>query len=228
MSLDTIINHLNSISDKNRLRKMERFGIDTTHALGISVKELRLISKKIAKNHDLALSLWDTTIHEARMLAALIDIPKKVTEEQMDEWAHDFNSWDLCDHSCFNLFDKTKFARKKIDDWSESNEEFVKRAAFSLIAALAVHDKKSPNHYFEDFFPVIVRESNDHRTYVKKAISWSLRNIGKRNQSLNEKSIKLAKDISKQNNKNSLWIAKDVIRELSSTTVQNRIKKYDC
>lgn len=225
MNETQIIDYLQSISNEERKQKMKRFGIDTTSALGIPVSELRTVARKIKKNHDLALRLWQTHIHEVQMLAALIDIPKEVTEEQMDAWALDFNSWDLCDHCCYNLFDKTIFARKKIDEWSKRKEEFVKRASFSLIAALATHDKKASNESFETFFPIILRESIDERKYVKKAVNWALRNIGKRNVVLNKRSIEIAEEMLKKNNKTSRWIAKDAINELTSEKIRNRVRK---
>jgi 3-methyladenine DNA glycosylase AlkD len=225
MDQEYIVDHLSTLADKNRLEKMKRFGIDTSNALGIPVYELRTFAKKIGKNHKLALTLWQTKIHEVRMLAALIDIPEKVTEDQMDEWVKDFNSWDLCDHCCYNLFDKTNFSRRKIREWSRRNEEFVKRAAFSLIAGVASHDKKASNESFEEFFSIIVRESADDRKYVKKAVNWALRNIGKRNQILNEKAIETAEQMKKKKNKTSLWIAKDAIKELTSEKISERLIK---
>jgi 3-methyladenine DNA glycosylase AlkD len=225
MNLDQIIEYLTSIADSSRLINMEKYGINTTNALGISVTELRNFSRKIGKNHELALALWKNGIHEARILATLIEIPQKVTEEQMDKWVLDFKSWDLCDQCCNNLFGKTEFAQKKIKEWSGRDEEFVKRAAFCLIAVSAVHDKNVSNKTFEDFFPMIFRESIDQRVYVKKAVNWALRSIGKRNLILNQKAIEAAKEILKKNNKNSLWIANDAIRELSSKKIKDRLEK---
>jgi 3-methyladenine DNA glycosylase AlkD len=225
MNETQIIEYLQSISNEERKQKMKRFGIDTTSALGIPVSELRTFARKIRKNHELALSLWQTHIHEVQMLAALIDIPKKVTEEQMEAWVLDFNSWDLCDHCCYNLFDRTIFAREKINEWSKRKEEFVKRASFSLIAALATHDKKATDESFETFFHIIIRESNDERNYVKKAVNWALRNIGKRNLVLNKRSLEIAEEMLKKKNKTSKWIAKDAIKELTSQKIQDRLIK---
>ena len=223
MNEERIIKHLNEMGDEQHLEKMKRFGIDTSTAIGISVSELRKYARTIGKNHSLALKLWKTNIHEARMLAALLDEPRKVSEEQMETWTMGFNSWDLCDHCCYNLFDKTMFARKKINEWSKRNEEFVKRAAFSLIAALATHDKKASNESFEVFFPIIMRESSDERKYVKKAVNWSLRNIGKRNRFLNKRAIEIAEKIIEKKNKTSRWIATDAINELTSQKIQDRL-----
>ena len=225
MNSEKIIEYLTSISDGSRLKETEKFGINTSNTLGISIKELHNLSKKIGKNHELALTLWKTGIREVRMLAALIDIPQNVSEEQMDLWVEDFNSWDICDHCCIHLFDKTDFARKKIDEWSERQEEFVKRAAFSLMAAIAIHDKNASNESFDDFFSIIIRESIDQRVYVKKAVNWALRNIGKRNLFLNQRAIETANEILKKNNKNSLWIANDAIRELTRKKIKDRLQK---
>ena len=225
MNSEQIIAYLTSLSDSTRLKEMEKFGINTSNTLGISLMELRKLAKKIGKNHDLALTLWKKDIREVRILAALIDIPHKVSEEQMDEWVEDFNSWDICDHCCIHLFDKTDFARKKIDEWSKRQEEFVKRAAFALIAVIAVHDKNASNKSFEKYFALIIRESTDERQYVKKAVNWALRSIGKRNLVLNKKAIETAKVMLKKKNKNSFWIAKDAIKELTSQKILARLQK---
>jgi 3-methyladenine DNA glycosylase AlkD len=159
------------------------------------------------------------------MLAALIDTPKEVTEEQMERWALDFNSWDLCDHCCYNLFDKTPFAYKKINEWSTRKEESVKRAAFTLIAALSVHDKKADDQTFEQFFPIIEKQCSDERTYVKKAVSWALRGIGKRNKHLTEQAIPLAKAIHQLDSSSAKYIAAETFRELQSEKIPQIIKK---
>ena len=225
MNSERLIAYLTSISDSTRLKEMEKFGINTSNTLVISLMELRRLAKKIGKNHDLALTLWKKNIREVRMLAALIDIPHKVSEEQMDEWVEDFNSWDICDHCCIHLFDKTDFARKKIDEWSKRQEEFVKRAAFALIAVIAVHDKNASNKSFEKYFALIIRESTDERQYVKKAVNWALRSIGKRNLVLNKKAIETAELLLKKKNKNSFWIATDAIKELTSQKIIVRLQK---
>jgi len=147
-----------------------------------------------------------------------------VTEAQMEEWAVEFDSWDVCDQCCMNLFRKTPFAYKKAFEWSMRDEEFVKRAAFTLIATLAVHDKKADDSKFEQFFPIILRESSDNRNFVKKAVNWALRQIGKRNLYLNKKAIILAEKINKTESKSAKWIAKDALRELKSEKIQIRLK----
>ncbi len=199
---------------------MARFGINPENTYGISIPTLRKIAKGTGKNHQLAQELWESGIHEARILACYIDKPDQVTEEQMDRWAADFDSWDVCDQCCGNLFDQTPFAYQKAHQWSEREEEFVKRAAFALVAYLAVHDKKAPNDKFEAFLPIIAREATDERNYVKKAVNWALRQIGKRNRQLNILAIETARQIGEIEDKVARWIAADALRELTSDKVQ--------
>lgn len=203
---------------------MAKYGINTDFALGVSIPNLRKIAKEIGKNHKLALQLWNIKIHEARILASMIDEPKLVTEKQMETWINDFNSWDLCDQCCNNLFRKTKFAHQKAVEWSKREEEFQKRAGFTLMACLAVHDKSAEDKDFIKFFRLIKNESNDSRNYVKKAVNWALRQIGKRNLNLNKIVIESAKEINKMESKTAKWIAKYALRELESEKIQNRLR----
>jgi 3-methyladenine DNA glycosylase AlkD len=159
------------------------------------------------------------------MLASMVDDPKAVTEEQMETWVNDFKSWDVCDQCCNNLFRKTPYAPEKAVVWSGRDEEFVKRAGFVLMACLAVHDKTAPNEAFRAFFPLIRREAVDPRNFVKKAVNWSLRQIGKRNRELNENAIHLAEEISRIDSPSARWIAADALRELRSDAVHARLKK---
>jgi len=225
MDYDEIIKQLKSMSNQKNVEGMARYGINPHNNLGISIYNLRPLAKEIGKDHKLALKLWGSGIHDARLLAVFIDDPCQVTSKQMDSWAEDFDSWDVCDQACTSLFDLTPYACKKVFEWAKRNEEFVKRGAFSLIAGLAVHDKKAEDTMFEDFLHIIIKESTDDRNYVKKAVNWALRNIGKRNINLNKKSIETAKNIQKINSKSSKWIANDALRELTSEKVQKRIKK---
>ncbi len=225
MQYERILKKLNSLSDPKAVEGMARYGINPEKNLGVSVTTLRKVAKEIGKDHQLAQRLWSTEIRDARMVAALIDDPKLVREEQMERWVKDFNSWDLCDHCCGNLFDKTEYAYQKAKEWSKRKEEFVKRAGFALMAWLAVHDKKAEDKEFLIFFPLIKNESIDSRNYVKKAINWALRNIGKRNLNLNKKAIKTAKEIQKMDSKSAKWIASDAIRELTSERIQKRFHK---
>jgi len=193
--------------------------------LGVSVLDMRKLAKEIGKDHDLALDLWKTDIVEGRIVAAMVDDPDKLTEEQMEDWVKDINSWDVCDQLCMNLFEKNQLAWKKIVDWSERDEEFVKRTAFSLIACLAWHDKMASDDKFIELLPVIIRGATDERNFVKKAVNWALRNIGKRNLKLNEAAINTAKEIQRLNSKAARWIASDALRELESEAIQTRLKR---
>jgi len=227
MDYNEIISKLKSMSNPKSVEGMARYGINTKNNLGISIYKLRPLAKKIGKNHELSLKLWNSGIHDARLLAVFVEDSKLVTEEQMDLWSKDFDSWDVCDQACTSLFDLTPHAWKKVYEWSECNEEFVKRAAFSIIAGLAVHDKKADDKKFEELFTIIKRESTDERNYVKKAVNWALRNIGKRNLNLNKKAINAAKEIKKIDSKSAKWIANDAIRELTSSKIWERVKKKE-
>lgn len=223
MQYENILNKLKSMSNPEAVKGMARYGINPKNNLGVSIYKLRPIAKEIGKDHKLALKLWSSGIHDARLLACFIEDPVKITGEQMDSWAKDFDSWDVCDQACTSLFDLTPIAWKKVFEWAKRDEEFVKRAAFSIIAGLAVHDKKAGDKEFEQFSPLIKEHSVDERNYVKKAVNWALRNIGKRNLVLNKQMIKLSKEIQKIDSKSARWIANDAIRELSSEKVQNRL-----
>jgi len=223
MKYEEILKKLISMSNPEAVKGMARYGINPKNNLGVSIYKLRPIAKEIGRDHDLALNLWDSGIHDARLLACFIEDPAKVTGEQMDSWAKDFDSWDVCDQACTSLFDLTPLAWTKIFEWAKRDEEFVKRAAFSIIAGLAVHDKKASDKEFEQFSTLIKKHSVDERNYVKKAVNWALRNVGKRNLVLNKQMIKLSKEIQKIDSKSAKWIANDAIRELSSEKVRNRL-----
>ena len=202
---------------------MSRFGIQTSMALGVSIPQLRDISKKVGISHDLAQELWKTRIHEARILATMVDDPMKVSEAQMEEWAADFDSWDVADGCCGNLFYRTEFANRKAHEWSTRKEEFVKRAGFVLMAELAVHNKEASNKTFLDFLPIIVREASDERNFVKKAVNWGLRQIGKRNAILNSAAIQTCSKIRESDSRSAKWIASDALRELTSASVKKKL-----
>src|SRR5438046_8730162 len=202
---------------------MARFGIQTCPALGVSIPQLRDLGKRVEKNHELDEKMWKTGIHEARILASMIDDPTKVSEAQMEEWAADFDSWDVVDGCCGNLFDKTKFANRKAEEWSVRKEEFVKRAGFVLMAELAIHNKEASNKTFLDFLPVIVREASDERNFVKKAVNWAVRQIGKRNSALNAAAIRTCHEIAKSESRSAKWIAADALRELTSAPIRKRL-----
>ncbi len=204
-------------SEKNRAG-MARFGIATDKAYGVSVVELRKYGRAYKKQHDVARELWKTGIHEAQMLAAIIDDPAQVTPDQMDEWVKDFDSWDVTDTACTGLFDKTPYALQKIVEWTTREPEFEKRAGFALLAGLAWHSKTEPDATFIKLLPIIKREAHDDRNFVKKAANWALREIGKRNAVLNKEAMKTAEEIQKIDSKSARWIAADALRELKAHT----------
>lgn len=214
MTSKEIISHLKKHSSPKDKKGMARFGINSKYALGVRIPVLRNLAKKIGKNHKLAQDLWKTKIHEARILAGMIDEAGKITGKQMDEWIKGFNSWDLCDQCCANLFDKLPVAWKKAIEWTKRKEEFERRAGFALMACLAWHDKKASDKEFLKFFPIIKKYSTDERNFVKKAVNWALRQIGKRNKNLRKQAIKTAEEILKIDSKSAKWIAKDALREL--------------
>jgi 3-methyladenine DNA glycosylase AlkD len=222
MDYEEVMTKLKSLSDPKAVEGMARFGINPEKNLGVSVAQIRKLAREIGKDHNLAITLWNSGIRDARLLSATIDEPEKVTEEQLESMVLDLNSWDICDHCCSDIFLSSGFAHKKAIEWSDRKEEFVKRSAFSLMARLAVRDKKAEDNVFEDFLPIIKRESMDERNYVKKAVNWALRQIGKRNKRLNKLAIKTAKDIQKLDSKSAKWIAADALRELSGEKVQKR------
>lgn len=222
---EEIIARLKSMANPENVAGMARYGISTKNTLGISIYTLRPLAKEIGRDHELALELWESGIHEARILAAYVDDPTLISEEQMEHWVMDIDSWDVCDQVCSSLFDRTPYAYVKAFEWSERQEEFVKRAGFVLMAALSVHDKNAQDSQFEDFFPVIIREVMDERNYVKKAVNWALRQIGKRNRQLNDRAIQTAQEIKKIDSRAARWIATDALRELTGEKVQKRLSQ---
>jgi 3-methyladenine DNA glycosylase AlkD len=224
-SVKDVLDKLRSKAKPDQLAGMAKYGMTVERRLGVSVPDMRKLAKEIGKDHKLALELWKTGIAEARIVAAMVDDPDKLTEEQMEDWVKDINSWDVCDQVCMNLFEKNPLAWKKILDWSEREEEFAKRTAFSLIACLAWHDKKAGDEKFTALLPVIIRGATDERNFVKKAVNWALRNIGKRNLNLNEGAIRTAKEIQQLDSKAARWVASDAIRELESEAIQIRLRR---
>jgi 3-methyladenine DNA glycosylase AlkD len=204
---------------------MEYFGVQVPNAHGISVPVLHRFAKQIGRNHRLAQQLWTSGIHEAQILAALIGESEKVTAAEMDRWARDFDSWDVVDGACCYLYAQAKPAWSKAAAWSWRREEFVKRASFSLVAYLSYKDKAAPDARFVRFLRVIEREAHDERNFVKKAVNWALRNIGKRNRRLNREAIRAAERIRRQGSRAAGWIAADALRELKSGAVQRRLQR---
>lgn len=227
MKVEDVIARLEKVADPEYREGLKRYNLPIENALGVRVPNIRKIAKEIGKDHDLALQLWESPWRECRVVATMIADPERVTEELMEEWAAQFDSWGICDCCCGYLFDKTPYAYGKAREWSEREEEFVKRAGFSLIACLAVNDKQAEDKTFLDLLPIIKRESHDKRNFVKKAVNWALREIGKRNLKLNKAAIKTAEEIVALDTKAGKWIAKDALRELRSDSVQQRLKKKE-
>lgn len=226
-SRDVVLRTLRSLSNPESAKGMARYGINTKKAFGVSIPQLRVLAAQIGMDHVLAQQLWASRFREARILASMVDDPRKTTEAQMEAWASDFDSWDVCDQCCGNLFDKTEFAYRKAAEWSGRDEEFVKRAGFVLMACLAVHDKDAGDHEFVKFLAAIEENSEDDRNYVKKAVNWSLRQIGKRNRRLNMAAISTAKLVHQADSRAGKWIASDALRELTSEAVQSRVISRD-
>ncbi len=220
-----IILRLKSQVSPENVAGMARYGIKGGELLGISMYTLRDMARTIPKNHSLALELWDSGIHEARILASLVDVPRLVTEAQMEDWVADLDSWDVCDQLCQNLFALSPLAYEKAVQWSQRDAEFVKRAGFVIMARMALGSTRTADNTLLEFLEIIRREAGDERSFVKKAINWALRQIGKHNRYLNGKAIETAREIQKIESKSAHWIAADAIRELNSDAVQKRLEK---
>lgn len=229
MTAREIIRKLESLENPVNVAGMARFGITAKKAFGVSAPVLKAFAKDIKKQtndrHRLALELWETGIHEARILAFLIDDPRQVSETQMESWAADFDNWAICDGACGHLFCKTEFAYEKAFEWSARDAEFVKRAGIVLMAWLAVHDKKAEDAKIARFLPVLESKADDDRNFIKKAVNWSLRQIGKRNLRLHQLAVETAAKIKARNTRAARWIAADALRELESEKTLERLKK---
>lgn len=212
--LDRVLGELRRHAQPENLTGMARFGICARHALGITAPNLRAIAKRVGRNHELAAQLWDTGIFEARLLAALVAVPDKMTRRQANSWARDFENWADCDGVCLHLLRKTPFAHELAVAWSRRKAEFVKRAGFTLMATLAVHDQTAPDRVFRSYLSRVEAEAHDDRNGVKKGVNWALRQIGKRSASLETPAIHTAKRIYRQETRSARWIASDALREL--------------
>ena len=220
-----VLRELKALGDPRVRAKMAYFGVDVPRAHGISAPVLHALAKRIGKSHRLAQQLWASGIHEARILAALIGESEKVTAAEMERWACGFDSWDVVDTACCYLYAQTRPVWKKATEWSRRRGEFVKRASFSLVAYLSYKDKAAPDDRFARFLQVIEREAHDERNFVKKAVNWALRNIGKRDVRLNREAIRAAERIRQQSSRSARWIAADALRELKSAAVQKRLRR---
>lgn len=220
INLAEVINDLEALADPQKvIIKQERFGINALNSMGIYQKDLQTIAKKIKYDTELAIQLFDTGIYEARILCSKIIKPEHITEQLMERWVSSFENWEICDSFCMGLFAKSSFAQKKVFEWSSRNREFEKRAGFVIIAAYCMAEKKAANEVFEGFLPLIEKEATDNRLYVKKAVNWALRNIGKRNIDLNRSAKIVANKISKTNSSPAKWIANNALKELEKPTI---------
>ncbi len=223
-SCAAVLAQLQAKANPDNLAGMARYGMTIDNRLGVSVPEMRRIAKAVGRDHQLAGELWATGVAEARIVASMIAVPDRLTAAEMEAWVQDFDSWDVCDQVCMNLFDKTPLAHHKIVAWSTREEPFVKRAAFALIACLAWHNKQATDDEFEAFLPLIRHGALDERNFVKKAVNWALRSIGKRNAHLNAAAIATAHELQQLNSRAARWIAADALRELESDKVQQRLR----
>lgn len=223
-TVEAVLTALKAQARPDQLAGMAKFGLTGAQRLGVTVPAMRTLAKAIGKDHPLALALWPTQIPEAMMVASMIDQPELVTDAQMETWVRDFNAWDVCDQVCMNLFAKTPLAWAKIHAWAARPEEFVKRAAFALVACLAAHDKTTSDDAFIALLPLIKAQANDGRNFVKKAVSWALRGIGKRNANLHAYAMTTAHELEQLDAKPARWIAADAIRDLTSAATQRRLE----
>jgi 3-methyladenine DNA glycosylase AlkD len=223
MTSTEVLRLLESKRNPRNIAGMARFGISPKNTLGVPMPFLRSLGKKIKMDHQLALSLWRSRFHEARILASLVGDPAKLTATQAYSWVRQIDSWDVCDQLCLNLLRRTPFAWKKAWEWSRKQETFVKRAGFVLMATLAVHDKKASDTNFRSLFPLLLAGARDERNFVRKAVNWAVRQIGKRNRALNRDCVALSRRIYRLGNPAARWIASDAIRELESGKIRARL-----
>jgi 3-methyladenine DNA glycosylase AlkD len=217
-----ILSTLKSMASSDHFDKLKRFGINQKTALGVQIPAIRNLAKSIGVNSELATQLLTSNIHEAKILASIIDDPKQLTEEKVEQYISRFDSWDVCDQTC-NLLQRSVFSEKLIFSLYNDNEEFRKRTAFVIICSSAVHNKKAPNNQFLDYLELIEKEAWDERNFVRKAVNWALRQIGKRNIFLHQKAIECAERIQQQPFKSAKWIARDALRELHNEKIISRL-----
>jgi 3-methyladenine DNA glycosylase AlkD len=221
--IDEILRKLEKRGSKANREGMARYGIVADRVFGVSVETIRSMAKDLGRDHSLALALWDTGWYEARMMTAFVDEPNRVTSSQMDAWARDFGNWAICDGLCFHLFDKTEHKWKKIQQWSNRKDEFVKRAAFALLAGVALHDKKEGDPPFMKSLQLIERAADDERNFVKKGVSWALRSIAHRNKTLHAASLDLANNLAASDDRTERWIGKDVLKDITRPAIVRKI-----
>ena len=215
-----ILSRLRRLGSPENVAGMARFGIAPAQAFGVPSEPIRRLAREIGRDSALAAQLWDTGVHEARILAALVIDPVSMTRKEMERWARDFDSWAVCDHCCIHLFRKTPFAWDKAVAWSGRRREYVKRAGFAMMATLAVHDKQASDKEFLALLPIIEREATDGRNSVKKAVNWALRQIGKRNAALGEAAMETAARLKQSESPSTRWIGADALRELKAKSLK--------
>jgi 3-methyladenine DNA glycosylase AlkD len=220
---EAVVESLRRLATKANREGLARYAIPSDKAFGVKVGDIQKVAKKIGRNHELAAALWDAGWYEARMLATFVDEPGRVTLAQMDRWAKDFDSWAICDTVCFHLFDRTPHAFRKVEQWARRREEFVKRAAFALLASLALHDKHTSDEPFVHCLPLIEEAAGDERNFVKKGVSWALRLIGRRNLELNAAAVAMAKRLAVSSESTARWIGKVALRELTGPIVTRKL-----
>ena len=214
MTASQVLAELRRLGSPANVEGMARFGIAPVHAYGVSAPQLSELHRQIGQNSGLALQLWRSGVHDARILAAYVMDPSALTRSEMEHWARDFDSWAVCDNACMHLFRKTSFAWAKAIQWSARRKEYVKRAGFALMATLAVHDKNADDQAFLGLLPIIEREAWDERNFVKKAVNWALRQIGKRNEPLRQAAMECAARLKASESRSARWIGSDALREL--------------
>ena len=217
--VEAALSSLEQMSTRRDRENLARFGITASKAFGVSMANMQVLAKRLGRNHELAAALWDTGWYEARMLTSFVDEPARVTPAQMDRWCRDFDNWAICDTLCFHLFDRTPHAWAKVAQWSGKRDEFVKRAAFALLACLALHDKSTGNEPFARCLPLIERAATDERNFVKKGVSWALRGVGRRNAALNAAAVDVARRLAGSPHAAARWVGKGALKELTSPAV---------
>jgi 3-methyladenine DNA glycosylase AlkD len=210
-------------STRRDRENLARFGITATNAVGVSMANMKVLARRLGRDHELAAALWDTGCYEARMLTSFVDDPARVTPAQMDRWCRDFDNWAICDTLCFHLFDRTPHAWAKVAQWGGKPGEFVKRAAFALLASLALHDKRTGDAPFDESLPLIERAAYDERNFVKKGVSWALRGIGRRSLPLNAAAVTVARRLSASREPAARWVGRDALRDITSPAVMRRL-----
>lgn len=214
---------LEKMSTKRDRDNLKRFGITAGKAYGVSMANVQALAKRLGRSHELAAALWDTGWYEARLLTSFVDEPERVTPAQMDRWCRDFDNWGICDTVCFHLFDRTPHAWTKVAQWHDKRAEFVRRAAFALLASLALHDKRAADRQFVEGLAFIELAATDDRNFVKKGVSWALRLIGRRNRALNREALASARRLAASPEAAARWVGKDAVKELTGTIVQSRL-----